>query len=369
MRVMMTTDALGGVFSYAVDLCRALAKRGVRLTLVALGPRMSADQRKNVTEIEGVELAEHEGALEWMDDPWREVDAANAWLAALSRRVRPDIVHLNGYSQALADVAAPRLVVAHSSVHGWWRAVHGERAPARYDEYARRVKAGLEQADLVVAPTRAMLDSLYAEQGARGRASRVIPNGIELEQWRPAEKLPYFAAAGRLWDQAKNLSLVAGAARELSWPVRVAGDGARDPASKGLELLGRLPRADVARLFASASALLHPACYEPFGLAPLEAARSGCALVLGDIASLREIWGDAALYVPPRDATALREAAARLTTNAALRLELAERARRRAGTYSSQTMARKYLAIYRQIAARRRSSRHAFDEGVMGTSS
>ena len=41
-----------------------------------------------------------------------------------------------------------------------------------------------------------------------------------------------------------------------------------------------------------------PARYEPFGLSILEAALSGCALVIGDIPSLREIWADAALFVP-----------------------------------------------------------------------
>jgi hypothetical protein len=34
---------------------------------------------------------------------------------------------------------------------------------------------------------------------------------------------------------------------------------------------------------------------------------SGCALVLGDIASLREVWGPAARYVPPEDHEYLRE--------------------------------------------------------------
>ena len=36
--------------------------------------------------------------------------------------------------------------------------------------------------------------------------------------------------------------------------------------------------------------------YEPFGLAPLEAALCGCAVVARDLPSLREVWGDSALY-------------------------------------------------------------------------
>ncbi len=57
-----------------------------------------------------------------------------------------------------------------------------------------------------------------------------------------------------------------------------------------------------------ASIFALPARYEPFGLLPLEAALSGCALVLGDIPSLREVWGDAAWFVPPDDRDALTAA-------------------------------------------------------------
>jgi glycosyltransferase involved in cell wall biosynthesis len=351
MRLLITADAVGGIFSHALELARALTRRGACVTLAVLGPALDAVQRSNVGEIDGLELEEHGGALEWMDDPWRDVDDANRWLSSLARRVRADIVHLNGFSQALAEFTVPRVVGAHSSVHGWWRAVYGEAAPTRYDEYGRRVRAGIARADLVVAPTRAMLDSLERDQSCRARASRVIANGIDLQRWAPREKAPYFAAAGRLWDRSKNLSLIAEIAKDLPWPVRVAGEGATDaPRSPRLELLGPVPRELLAQLFAAASVFLHPACYEPFGLAPLEAACSGCALVLGDIPSLREVWGDAALYASPRDESGVRELAQRLADDAELRNELGARARRRAALYSSEFMAENYLGVYRRLA-------------------
>jgi glycosyltransferase involved in cell wall biosynthesis len=351
MRLLITADAVGGIFSHALELARALTRRGACVTLAVLGPPLDAVQRSSIAEIDGLELEEHGGALEWMDDPWRDVDDANRFLSSLARRVRADIVHLNGFSQALAEFTVPRVVGAHSSVHGWWRAVYEEAAPARYDEYDRRVRAGIARADLVVAPTRAMLDSLERDQRCAPRASRVIANGIDLERWAPSEKAPYFAAAGRLWDRSKNLSLIAELANDLPWPVRVAGEGGGDAARPSrLELLGPLPREQLAQLFAAASVFLHPACYEPFGLAPLEAARSGCALVLGDIPSLREVWGDAALYASPRHESGFRELALRLASDADLRKQLGERARRRAALYSSELMAASYLGVYRRLA-------------------
>src|SRR5262249_58528859 len=84
-----------------------------------------------------------------------------------------------------------------------------------------------------------------------------------------------------------------------------ARDAARAAEFAGVELLGVLSEAEMAPLYAGASIYAAPARYEPFGLTILEAALSGCALVLGDIPSLRELWEDAAVFVPRDDDAAL----------------------------------------------------------------
>ena len=81
-------------------------------------------------------------------------------------------------------------------------------------------------------------------------------------------------------------------------------DGHADPPA-GVEFLGRLDEKEMTAAYASAGVYCLPAVYEPFGLTPLEAARGGCPLVLGDVPSLREVWGDAAAFVPPRNPDAL----------------------------------------------------------------
>jgi glycosyltransferase involved in cell wall biosynthesis len=100
-----------------------------------------------------------------------------------------------------------------------------------------------------------------------------------------------------------------------------------------------------------ASIFAHPARYEPFGLAPLEAARAGCALVLGDIPSLREIWGDAATYVDPTDPDAVRAGIDALATDPPRRERLARAAMRRSAEFTSERMGRQYEALYRQLTA------------------
>jgi glycosyltransferase involved in cell wall biosynthesis len=97
-----------------------------------------------------------------------------------------------------------------------------------------------------------------------------------------------------------------------------------------------------------------PARYEPFGLTALEAALSGCALVLGDIASLREIWADAALFVDPSDDGALESGIRTLIENPDLRRRYADRAAARARLFSTEQMGSEYLQIYRAALETRR---------------
>jgi glycosyltransferase involved in cell wall biosynthesis len=94
-----------------------------------------------------------------------------------------------------------------------------------------------------------------------------------------------------------------------------------------------------------------PAYYEPFGLSILEAALSGCALVLGDIPSLREVWDDAACWVPPGDDAALLDTLLWLIDRPRVRQEYASRALDRARLYIPRRMAHGYARAYRSVMA------------------
>ena len=91
------------------------------------------------------------------------------------------------------------------------------------------------------------------------------------------------------------------------------------------------------------------ALYEPFGLSVLEAASAGCALVLSDIATHRELWAGAAIFVPARDDAGFASAIQKLINNPAERAELGERARQHARRYSSEAMARAMAGIYARV--------------------
>jgi glycogen synthase len=347
--VLMTADTVGGVWHYAVELARALGRRGVRVALATMGAPLSACQREQIAAVPTATLHESSYRLEWMEEPWDEVLRAGEWLLALERDLRPDLIHLNQFAFGALPFVSPKLVVAHSCVLSWWRAVQHAPAPPVWEKYREHVAAGLAGADLVAAPTRAMLGTL-AENYDFERAGVVISNGRDPACYAAGKKQPIVLAAGRLWDAAKNLSALEAIAPHLPWPVLVAGPVAHPDggvrSARCVIPLGELTPDALARHYARAAIYALPARYEPFGLSVLEAALSGCALVLGDIPSLREVWRDAALYVAPEDPGALRECLQRLIADEALRNDLAARARRRARKFTPERMARGYLEGY-----------------------
>ena len=351
----MTADAAGGVWNYTLELAAALLPLNVELAVAVMGPPPSAEQRREALALDNVELYEKPFALEWMNDPWRDVALAGDWLLELEEAFRPDIVHLNNYCHGSLPWEAPVMVVAHSCVLSWWLAVKGEPAPRLWTRYRTEVAAGLRGADLVVAPTRAMLSTLLDNYSHLAR-THVIFNGRDAKLFPVMEKRDFVLAAGRLWDEGKNLSALEPIAAQLPWPIFVAGP-ASSPDGKSTEFthvdwLGPMAQPDLANWMGLASIYALPARYEPFGLGPLEAALAGCALVLGDIPSLREVWEDTALFVSPDDPEALDHALRTLIANPDQRKALASASRRRALEFTPAKMAQSYFSAYQQMMAR-----------------
>jgi len=345
----MTTDTVGGVWTYSVELARALAGRGIEVHLAAMGAAVRPSQRAQLAGAPGVTLHESTWRLEWMAEPWDDVAHAGAWLLELEASLQPAIVHLNQMAFGALPFTAPKLVVVHSCVLSWWQAVRGVPAPAEWDEYHVRISRGLAGADLVGAPTRAMLRTLSHNYGFN-REGRVLPNARDAADFQPAAKQPYILCAGRMWDDAKNLAALEAVAPALRWPVRVAGSCTAPHGGElrpfAVEALGELANAELAAQMARAAIYALPARYEPFGLSVLEAALCGCALVLGDIPSLREVWGDAAVYVPPDDIVALRRTLQNLIDDDAERARRSVAARTRAFTFGRDRMLAAYTRAY-----------------------
>jgi glycosyltransferase involved in cell wall biosynthesis len=167
---------------------------------------------------------------------------------------------------------------------------------------------------------------------------------------------PMAFTAGRLWDEGKSAQTLDAAAALLRFPLVAAGP-VTGPNGATVDLhhmqpTGRLSNAAIAAVLATQPIFVSAARYEPFGLAVLEAAQAGCALVLSDTSGFRELWGDAAIFVPPDDAAGFAAAITWLAGDRERRAALGVAARERAERYSLDRQVDGMLAAYRQVVGR-----------------
>jgi glycosyltransferase involved in cell wall biosynthesis len=361
-RLLMTTDTVGGVWTYALDLARGLADAGVETALVVLGPPPGEHQRAAAEAIAGLTLIETGLPLDWLAREPAEVLEVGAALRGLARGLRADVIHLNGPAvAAIGGFPAPVIGACHSCLATWWSAVKAGPLPDDFRWRTQLLWQGLHACDLLVAPTRA-----FAEDTARTYEippPRVVWNGRRPQSAHAGPRERIVLAAGRLWDEGKNMQSLDAAAQQVAAPVIMAGP-LRGPSGEAVGLrhtrvLGRLSEAEMAGWLARAQVFASPARYEPFGLGVLEAAQAGCALVLSDIASFRELWDGDALFVDPDDPSALAGACNALLADAEASARLGARARRRAARYTAEAMAEGVLSVYRELAPDRFAVRPA----------
>lgn len=355
-RILMTTDAVGGVWTFTSQLAKALVSDGCEVILVTLGPPPSALQRASLADC--VTLIESDLKLEWQDPAGIDVDRARSRLAKIERQFAPDIVHLNSFREASFDWNAPVVVVAHSCVNTWAQAC-GQKAAfgqRRWGVYSRAIRNGLDQADVWIAPSAAFRDTV-SQTYQPLNAGRVIWNGIEEAAAIPPAKRPIILGAGRVWDHAKNLTQLAATSASAPWPVQIAGAlcsaTSRTEAVKGAMYLGELPHEALLQKMQEAEVFVSPALYEPFGLTVLEAARAGCALILSATSTFRELWDGAALFFDPQEHGALAAALQKLCADPGARIRLQRAAAKRSATYSLGRMAAQYQEVYASLMAER----------------
>jgi len=351
-RVLMTADAVGGVWTYVLELIGQYKRQNIEVALAVMGPSPDKAQREVLSAFNNVELFEGGYKLEWMENCWEEVEEASDWLLDLETLIHPDIIHLNGYVHAALPWQAPVLVVGHSCVSSWFEHVKKSSIPQSWEKYRCKVKEGLGCADYVVAPSDFMLGCLKKHYGLSEKSS-VIYNGRSAGGFYPGIKDETIFTAGRLWDDAKNIKSLLSISKELPWPVHVAGEG--EQVCANVKYLGKLSGKEIEAEMNCASLFVMPALYDPFGLSVLEAGLSGCVLVLGDIPSYREIWGESAIYVPSEDSPKLRDTILDLIKNRELIVEYSKKSMAKAFKYTSEKTACQYIDLYCKLMSKVKS--------------
>lgn len=346
MRILMTADVVGGVWTFAQELAAGLLERDCDVCLVSFGGCPSFAQQEQCNVMERVwgdrfRYYESEAPLEWMDSNDRTYPEGAPLLLRVANEFLPNAMVSSQFCFGALPIAIPKIIVAHSDVMSWAECCRGGplEDSAWLRRYRKLVARGLRTADAVVAPTRWMMGAL-ARNFTFLCETMVIPNGRSINDVENRDRELQAVTAGRLWDEAKNIAALRNV--QFPLPLVIAGRAAHDlPRLVNTKLAGSLDPDEMLELFRESSIYICPSRYEPFGLAPLEAALCGCAVVANDIPSLREVWEEGALYFcgPVQLEAVLRELCESPERLCAARL----RSRNRARKFTRERMADAYL--------------------------
>ena len=364
MHVLVTADTVGGVWTYARELVTGLSRKGVNVTLVSFGEIPTGAQSEWLDGLRGVDFHPTAFKLEWMQESEADIEASSEYLHALIREIQPDLLHLNQFCYGSLDVSIPKLVVAHSDVVSWWVNVKGVEpdADAWMNWYRDLVARGLRDASAVVAPSRWMLECVETYYG-KPKQGAVIYNGRTPTLFNPyVTKEDSVLSVGRLWDGGKQAALltqidttipviIAGTEQHADESFRTA-ESALGGSHPKLQLKGPQTEGQLRQLFSRAAMYAATSRYEPFGLAPVEAALSRCALICNDIPTFHELWGETAIYFHHNDAASLQAVIERLQGDRELRLTYANLAYNRARQrFTAERMVEDYMNLYQGLAS------------------
>ncbi len=360
LRLLLTTDAVGGVWTYSLELAAALAAADdVAVVLAVLGPAPGAEQLHRAVAIPGVQVVATGLSLDWTAASAEELRETAAQLAELAAQAEADMVQLHAPALACADFSAPVVSVVHSCVATWWAAVRGTELPADFGWRTELAREGMGRSDLLVAPTRAFARAVQRTYRLQ-QPPAAVHNGRSPLPTHAGGPAHHAFTAGRLWDEGKNAAAFDAAAALAATPFRAAGPLA-GPNGAEIQLrhaaaLGTLSDQQLADEFGCRPVFVSTALYEPFGLSVLEAAQAGCALVLSDIPTLRELWDGAARFVDPANERLMADEVDRLVADPQERKRLAADAARRAAQFTPEATARAMLTHYRDLLGQQRKA-------------
>ncbi|MFF5575873.1 glycosyltransferase family 4 protein [Streptomyces luteogriseus] len=324
MRVVIVTESfppdVNGVAHCALQTARHLVDRGHAPVVVAPAPapghRPDGSAPCPVVHVPSLPLPGY---------PQVRVALPSRRLAATLAEHRAEVVHLaspfvlgvRGMAAA-ARLGIPAVAVYQTDLAGYARTYMGAGEAAAW----RRIRSVHGAADLTLAPSSAALHDLETHGVPR---VELWPRGVDTERFRPdrrdealrRELAPngelIVGYVGRLAPE-KQVELLAGVCGLEGVRVVIVGDG---PSRPGLEqvlpgavFLGRRTGDDLARVFASLDVFAHTGPFETFCQTVQEAMASGLPVVAPAAGGPLDLVAHerTGLLVPPRDATAVRDA-------------------------------------------------------------
>ncbi|WP_029904135.1 glycosyltransferase family 1 protein [Prevotella sp. 10(H)] len=123
-------------------------------------------------------------------------------------------------------------------------------------------------------------------------------------------------AFGNVKDKSVKLYIIGMSFKAFSTPdlEKLTGEN--------IHLPGYIPDDQLQKMYQNALLSVYPSLYEGFGLPPLESMTYGCPAICSDIPALREVSGDAALYLDPYDVDDITAKINQLLNDDSLRKDL-----------------------------------------------
>jgi glycosyltransferase involved in cell wall biosynthesis len=354
------SDHFPGVGTYAYWLLRSLLAKPDGERFQVLWDPTTRTTRFDLDPIRS------DPRVTWVERPLPALGVASSFgVGRLLRRLRPDVYFSPFYLRPVAP-GCPCVLVLHD--------VQPLRSGGSGGPVGRMLfRLALRQtvrADRVVTDSEFSRSEILAVTGlAPGRVTVVRP-GVPRDSAFPTMRRPAslpdgsFALAVGINKPHKNLQTLAVAWESLGRdaPLRLVHAGPKDPRHPALAgapggapvlALGRVDEEELAWLYRHATLLLFPSLYEGFGFPLLEAMASGLPALVADIAPLRELGGEAAMYLPPQDPAAWAAAVKALTADEGERTRLAMAGRARAADFQYSRTAAEVLGVLRE--ARRKA--------------
>jgi glycosyltransferase involved in cell wall biosynthesis len=290
-----------------------------------------------------------------------------------------DVLFSPGFTSPLLTFRCPKVTVIHDLQHV--RQPENFR-PAELAAWRALVWISARFSQHVVTVSQSSKRDIMEAYGLPAGRVTVIPHGVEEAFFDPAAApavgralaVPYLLSVSTIhphknwsrWLEAYGQLAAEGCAHHLV----IAGlrGNYYEKLRKLIEqrrlegrvhITGWLPRPELLALFRHADALVFPSTFEGFGMPVLEAMAAGVPVACSDIAPLRELAAEAALFFDPYSPGSIAGAVRSLVQDSGLRRRLTEQGRRHAARFTWRRAARETLAVLRNacglpVAAERR---------------
>ena len=362
-------EAPGGIGRYTAELLRLLPDQGVDVTpFTARHHRDDVARALRAHDLDGYDPVILPLPAALLYDAWHVLGTAGP-----ARRVAPvDLLHAP--SPAVPPTGGLPLVV---TVHDAAPLVMPDAFTKRGVRFHRQgFAAAAKRANLVIAVSEFCADEVTAHTAIPRERIRVVPNGVDRERATPEaiekarlvyaiDDKPYVFWAGT-FQPRKNVRVLLDAFSRLDpafYPHRLvlAGPAGWKPDDADAEvarelgdrvrLLGPVHRHQLFPLFAGADLYAFPSRHEGFGIPVLEAMAQGTPVVCSDIPALREVAGEAAIFVDPDDVDAWVDALGVTLADAEARAAMVDAGSVRVANYSWERCARETAAVYGEALA------------------